>query len=187
MALPQEKGYTEEDYYNLPENVRAELIDGQFYNMSSPSRVHQELLMELSATILNYIKAKGGSCRVYPAPFAVKLFNDRTNIVEPDISVICDPKKLTAKGCNGAPDWIIEIVSPSNASHDYITKLVMYHNAGVREYWIVDPQNDEIHVYNMADGTFTTKTYSFHDTVKAGVYDDLSIDFSSLNFDILNI
>ncbi len=175
MASPQEKIYTEEDYYSLPEYVRAELIDGQFYNMSAPNRFHQEILMELSATIRNYIKEKGGSCHVYPAPFAVKLFNDKKTVVEPDISVICDTKKLTDKGCSGAPDWIIEIVSPSNASHDYITKLVMYHSAGVREYWIVDPQNDEIHVYNMADGAFATKTYSFHDTVKAGIYDDLSM------------
>jgi len=112
------------------------------------------------------------------------LYHDKTTIVEPDISVICDTKKLTEKGCSGAPDWIIEIVSPSNASHDYITKLNMYHNAGVREYWIVDAQNDEIHVYNMADETFTTKTYSFHDTVKTGIYDDLSIDFSRMDFGI---
>ena len=185
MALPQEKNYTEEDYYNLPENVRAELINGQFYNISSPpSRIHQERLMELSGTIRNYIKTKGGPCRVYPDPFAIKLFHDRTNIVEPDISVICDKNKLIDKGCSGAPDWIIEIVSPSNPSHDYITKLSMYHDAGVREYWIVDPQNSEIHVYNMEDGTFTTKTYSFHDTVKVGIYDDLSIDFSSLDIDV---
>lgn len=184
MALPQEKGYTEEDYYNLPKDVRAELIDGQFYNMSSPSRVHQELLGAMYVAIANYIKAKGGSCRVYPAPFAVKLFNDRTNIVEPDISVICDPKKLTAKGCSGAPDWIIEIVSPSNPSHDYITKLGLYHDAGVREYWIVDPQNKNIYVYNMEAETFILNAYSFHETVNAGIYDDLSIDFSSFDFDM---
>lgn len=184
MASSQEKSYTEEDYYNLPEDARTELIDGQFYNMSSPGRVHQELLMELSATIFNYIKAKGGSCRVYPAPFAVKLFNDRTNIVEPDISVICDKNKLTDKGCSGAPDWIIEIVSPSNPSHDYITKLSMYHDASVREYWIVDPQNKKIYVYNMEEETFILNAYSFHDTVEVGIFDDLSIDFSSLDLDV---
>lgn len=184
MALPQEKSYTEEDYYNLPEDIRAELIDGQFYNMASPSRVHQELLIELSAAIFNYIKTKGGSCRVYPAPFAIKLFNDRTNIVEPDISVICDRNKLTDKGCSGAPDWIIEIVSPSNPSHDYITKLSLYHDAGVREYWIVDPQNKKIYVYNMEGETFILNAYSFHDTVKARIFEDLSIDFSSLDFDV---
>ena len=173
--------YTEEDYYNTPEDCRAELIDGQFYNMASPSRIHQDILMEIAATIRNYIKSKGGSCRVYPAPFAVKLFDDSKNIVEPDISVICDPNKLTDKGCSGAPDWIVEIVSPSDPRHDYITKLNLYNNAGVREYWIVDPKNNEIHVYNLADENFTTKTYSFNDTVKAGIYEDLSIDFSNID------
>lgn len=184
MALPREKFYTEEDYYNLSEDVRAELIDGQFYNMSAPSRFHQEILGAMYVTIANYIKEKGGSCRVYPAPFAVKLFNDKTTIVEPDISVICDTKKLTDKGCSGAPDWIIEIVSPSNPSHDYITKLGMYHSAGVREYWIADPQNNEIHVYSMESDAFATKTYSFRDTIKSGIFDDLSIEFSDFDFNV---
>ena len=98
--------YTEEDYDNLPENVRAELIDGQFYYMSAPSRIHQTILSELHIAIGTYIKSQGGSCRVYPAPFAVKLFEDRDTVVAPDISVICDRDKLTDKGCSGAPDWI---------------------------------------------------------------------------------
>lgn len=173
--------YTEEDYYNTPEGCRIELIDGQFYNMASPNRIHQEILGTLYVTISNYINSKGGPCHVYPAPFAVKLFDDIKNIVEPDISVICDPNKLTDKGCSGAPDWIVEIVSPSDPKHDYIVKLNLYYNAGVREYWIVDPRNNEIHVYNLDNENFTTKTYSFNDTVKAGIYDDLLIDFSKLN------
>ena len=182
MSLPQLKTYTEEDYYNLPEDVRAELINGQFYDMSAPSRIHQEILGSMYVAISNYIQSKGGPCRVYPAPFAVKLLNDKKNIVEPDISVICNPDKLTDKGCNGAPDWIIEIVSPSNPSHDYITKLSLYHDAGVREYWIVDPQSKYIHVYNMETGNLDV--YSFNDTVKASIYDDLLIDFSSIDLDV---
>ena len=138
MPLAQAKIYTEEDYYNLPENVRAELIEGKLiYNQAAPSRIHQAILMELSGTIRDYLKSKSGTCRVYPAPFAVKLMENRKTIVEPDISVICDKSKLTDRGCTGAPDWIIEIVSPSNSSHDYILKLNLYANAGVREYWIV--------------------------------------------------
>ncbi len=119
-ALTHTVTYTEKDYYNLPENVRAELINGQFYYMSAPSRLHQQILGFLFNQIANYIRTNKGSCEVYPAPFAVKLFNDNKTIVEPDISVICDPKKLTDRGCSGAPDWIIEIISPSTASHDYI-------------------------------------------------------------------
>ncbi len=111
MPLAQAKIYTEEDYYNLSENVRAELIEGNLiYNQAAPSRIHQAILSELHTVINNYIKSKGGSCRVYPAPFAVKLRENCKTIVEPDISVICDKNKLTDRGCTGAPDWIIEIV-----------------------------------------------------------------------------
>lgn len=180
MALAQTKTYTEDDYYSLGEKVRAELIDGQFYYMAAPSRLHQEILSGLHAAVYNYIKSKGGSCKVYPAPFAVKLFKDNKNIVEPDISVICDPSKLTDKGCSGAPDWIIEIASPSNPSHDYVKKLNLYLDAGVREYWIVDPRYNKVYVYNMESDRFILNEYSFTDTIKAGIYEDLYIDFPSL-------
>lgn len=117
MELPQalqEENHTEDDYYGLPENIRAELIDGHFYNMAAPSRIHQKILGYLYNKTTNYIDAKDGVCEASPAPFAVRLFNDRKTIVEPDISVICDRDKLTDRGCSGAPDWIIEIVSPGN-------------------------------------------------------------------------
>ena len=179
MSTLQLKSYTEEDYYNLPEDVRVELINGQFYDIPFPNRMHQEILGELIFVISNYIKSQNGLYHVYPARFAVKLFNDDKTIVEPDISIIFDATKLTEKGCSGAPDWIIEIVSPSNPSHDYITKLSLYHDAGVREYWIVDPQSKYIHVYNMETGNLGV--YSFGDTVKACIYDDLFIDFSSID------
>lgn len=107
----QFKSFTEDDYYRLGENVRAELIDGKFYYMASPSRLHQEILSALHAAIHSYIHSKESSCKVYPAPFAVKLFDNSRIIVEPDISVICSPDKLTDKSCTGAPDWIIEIVN----------------------------------------------------------------------------
>ena len=123
MEVVQPKRYTEEDYYKLPEEIRAELIDGQFYYMAAPSRMHQKILMELSGTIRDYIRLGKSSCEVYPAPFAVKLFQEKSTIVEPDISVICDADKLTDQGCTGVPDWIVEIVSPSTSSHDYIRKL----------------------------------------------------------------
>ena len=182
MALAQLKTYTEGDYYNLPEDIRAELIDGQIYYMSAPSRIHQEILNSINNTIYNYIRSKNGNCKVYPAPFAVKLFqDDDKNIVEPDISVICDPNKLTERGCTGAPDWIIEIVSPTNPSHDYVKKLNLYLDAGVREYWIVDPRYSKIYVYNMESNNFIVNEYSFSDTIKAGIYEDLYIDFPSLD------
>ena len=171
--------YTEEDYYNLPDDVRAELINGQFYNMASPSRIHQEVVHFFDMKIGNYINSKNGSCKIYPAPFAVKLFNDKKTIVEPDISVICDKNKLTDRGCSGAPDWIVEIISPSNPTHDYVRKLNLYANAGVREYWIVDPLEKEVAVYFFEKNSFPV-SYTFDDTIKVNIYDDLYIDFQEL-------
>ncbi len=180
-ALAHANLYTEEDYYNLPENVRAELINGQIYYMAAPSRIHQEILMFLSKTIANYIDSKKGPCKVYPAPFAVKLFSeDDRNVVEPDISVICDPNKLTDRGCTGAPDWIVEIVSPSNSSHDYIRKLNLYADAGIREYWIVNPIKESIFVYHLEETKFEAAAYTFQDKIKVNIYDDLWIDFPGL-------
>ena len=181
MEFAQLIHYTEEDYYNSSEDVRAELIDGQFYDMASPSRIHQEILGFLFLGISSYIRSKKGDCRVYPAPFAVKLFEDNNKtIVEPDISVICDPKKLTPRGCTGAPDWIIEIVSPSTASHDYIRKLKLYADAGVKEYWIVDPDKKSVYVYHLEEDKFEVTTFTFQDKIKANIYEDLWIDLKEL-------
>jgi Uma2 family endonuclease len=185
MAIPQERFYTEEDYEKLPENIHAELIDGKIYDQAAPSRRHQDILMELAGTIRDYIKAKGGKCKVYPAPFFVKLFEDGEThgitIVEPDISVICDRDKLTKRGCEGAPDWIIEIVSPGNASHDYIRKLALYEDAGVREYWIVNQEKKIILVYHLGQENFEVSHYTFGDNIKAGIFEDLSINFKELD------
>ena len=179
MPLPQERIYTIDDIYALPEGTRAELIDSQMYMVAPPSRAHQDILMFLSKTIANYIDSKKGACKVYPAPFAVFVNGEDEPYLEPDISVICDPNKLNDKGCSGAPDWIIEIVSPSSKRMDYYTKLTMYRAAGVREYWIVDPVKKTIIVYDMEhdDGPSLN---SFNDKIKVNIYNDLEIDFSTL-------
>lgn len=170
--------YTTEDIYALPDGQRAELIDGAIYNMSPPGRIHQKLVNKLSQKITNYIDSKKGLCEVYPAPFAVFLNNDDSTYVEPDISVICEPQKLNDKGCNGAPDWIIEIVSPSSKRMDYMIKLFKYRTAGVREYWIVDPLKNLIITYSFEANTM--EYYGFTDKIKAGIYEDLEIDFSEI-------
>ena len=131
---PQLETITLEQYEALPENRRAEVFDGIVYDMASPSQIHQTLSMELSNTLYNYLKNKKGSCQVFSAPFDVKLSDRPLTIVQPDIMVIRDKNKLDGKRCNGAPDFIIEIVSPANPSDDYIRKLYHYKNAGVREY-----------------------------------------------------
>lgn len=179
MALPKERTYTIDDIYALPEGQRAELIDGQMYMMAPPNRMHQRLIMELSFSIRDYIRDKNDTCEVYPAPFAVFLMEDNTNYVEPDISVICDKNKLTDKGCNGAPDWIIEIVSPSSRKHDYLTKSVKYEIAGVREYWIVDPEKQRITIYRY-EVDAAPMIAGFEQPIKVGIYDDLEITIADL-------
>lgn len=177
-ALAQETIYTVDDIYNLPEGSRAELLDGQIYYMSPPNRKHQTIARELFSSINSYIKSSKGTCESFFAPFAVFLNEDDINYVEPDISVICDPNKLTDKGCFGAPDWIIEIVSPGSRRMDYFTKLFKYRTAGVREYWIVDPDKNRILVYDFESEN--TGDYTFSDSVKVGIYDDLYINFSDV-------
>lgn len=179
MPLPKEHVYTMDDIYNLPDGTRAELIDGQIYYMAPPNTRHQRILSFLHAVIYNHIQAEGGSCEVFPAPFAVYLFADDSKYLEPDISVICDRDKLDEYGCKGAPDWIIEIVSPSSKAMDYYTKLALYREAGVREYWIADPLRQVIIVYNIEndDGPVI---HSFTDSIPVRIYPGFSIDFSSL-------
>ena len=115
---------------------------------------------------------------VWKEPFAVFLNADDKTYLEPDISVICDKNKLTEEGCKGAPDWIIEVVSPSSKQRDYIKKMIKYNMAGVREYWIVDNDKDRIMVYNFEHDEM--EEYSFSDNVKAGIYENFKIDFSEI-------
>lgn len=177
-AVQQMKKCTIEDIYTLPEGQRAELFDGQLYMMAPPYRQHQDILNYILTEINLYIRSKNGKCRVYPAPFAVFLNADEKTYVEPDISVICDQEKLTKRGCNGAPDWVIEIVSQASRRMDYMIKLFKYQKAGVREYWIVDPKKKCIIVYNFEHQNMME--YCFSDLVRAGIYEDCTIDFSKL-------
>jgi len=167
MTLPQERIYTTDDIYNLPDGERAELIDGQIYYIAPPTRRHQLIAGNLFTIINTYIKSRGGSCEPYIAPFAVFLNADDKNYVEPDISVICDKSKLT------------DIVSSGSRRMDYYTKLFKYRTAGVCEYWIVDPDKKRITVYDLEHGDIDE--YSFSDTINVGIYPDLCIDFNNIN------
>lgn len=172
-AKQQEKIYTIEDIYALPEGKRAELIDGQIYYMSAPGLTHQRILGRLYHMIADYVNGHDGKCEVLPAPFAVFLKEDDINYLEPDISVICETSKLDENGCHGAPDWVIEIVSPSSRSRDYIRKLLKYGTAGVREYWIVDPEKQTVTVYNFEKDLM--EQYSFQEDIPVGIYEDFTI------------
>ena len=178
-ALPQPEIITLEQYEALPEDKRTEVFDGISCDMASPSKEHQTILTELLVALRNYVREKDGRCSVFPAPFDVKLSDRPLTIVQPDLMIVCDKSKLDGKRCNGAPDFIIEIVSPENPSDDYIRKPYYYKNAGVREYWIVDPRRKTVTV-NYFEGDLLNIQYSFDSTIKVNIYHDLYINFSDI-------
>lgn len=179
MPLLKPNTYTADDYWNLPEGERAELIDGQLYAMAPPIRIHQKLVSQFTKIFGEYIDAHQGFCEVYPAPFAVNLNADDKTYVEPDVSVICDKNKLDERGCNGAPDLIIEVVSPSSRKHDYSIKNTLYSQAGVREYWIVDPEKERTTIYRYEEDAAPT-IIPFERDIPVGIYQELSINISEL-------
>lgn len=168
--------YTVADIEALPVDVRAELIDGElFVRMEAPLTEHQSILMAMSLQVALYIGRKKGKCHVFPGPFGVYIKKDNHNFVEPDITLICDDEKLDRKGCHGAPDLVIEVVSPSNRKMDYVRKLALYREAGVREYWIADPKHKQVTVYDLEHGK-EPELHPFSERIKVGIYDDLYLD-----------
>lgn len=183
MALKKEAWKTVADMEALPEGTMVELIDGVIYDMAAPTVVHQRLVSFLTRKIGNYIDGKNGACEVFPSPFDVQLDKDDYTLVQPDVSVICDRTKLdNGKRCIGAPDWIIEIVSPSTGTIDYSIKLDKYRTAGVREYWIIDPAAERILIYYFENGGYQILPLKSSATV--GIYPDFEIDFSTLALSI---
>ena len=172
-AVRKSDGYTVNDIYALPDGERAEVMDGTIYYMAPPGRFHQQISMFLTNKISRYIEEHQGGCEIYAAPFAVFLNKDDRNYLEPDISVICDTSKLDEKGCHGAPDWVIEIVSPSSRTRDYFKKLFKYRSAGVREYWVVDPAKKAVNVYQLEHET--GGEYFFGEDVPVGIFEGFSI------------
>lgn len=183
------KTYTYDDYLKFTEDEIVEIIDGRISAMSpAPTRIHQEIIIEIASEIRNYIKSNNGNCKVYPAPFDVVLKNENEdtknskNIVQPDISVICDKNKLTDKGCVGSPDMIVEVASPSNLRDDYIKKLNLYERFKIREYWIVNPMNKSILIYTLTDNGYgAPNMYTFNDKIKVSIFENLEIDFKLFN------
>lgn len=173
--------YTVADIEALPEEVRAELIDGElFVRMEAASERHHDIQAGLGFQIELYIQRKKGKCRVYSTGLGVRIKKDIHNYVVPDIALICDSEKLDQKGCFGAPDLVLEVVSPSNRKMDYVRKLALYREAGVREYWIVDSKHEQVTVYCWEQSDQTT-LYPFTERIKVGVYDDLYLDIANLH------
>ena len=187
MPLPAPKArYTFADCLTWGESQHIEIINGEAVMMAPPTRIHQEILMELSRQLANFLEGK--KYKVYPAPFAVRLLekdgdapDDVDTMVEPDISVVCDHDKLDEYGCKGAPDLVVEILSPSTQRNDRLTKFNLYQRTGVREYWIVDPENKNIQVF-LLDGNalHPHEVYSEKDIAKVNVLDGCFIELSKV-------
>lgn len=188
MVQPVEKeSYSFADYLTWDENDRYEIIYGDAVMMAPPKRIHQEVLTGIFKQIANFLDDK--PCKIYPAPFGVRLFeqdgdspDDVDTVVEPDISVVCDRSKLDDYGCKGAPDMVIEILSPSTLRHDRIVKLDLYQRAGVREYWIADPQNRSIEVYlrDENDHLKPQEVYTANDTAKVTALDGCTVELGKV-------
>ncbi|OGK04804.1 MAG: hypothetical protein A2W80_16130 [Candidatus Riflebacteria bacterium GWC2_50_8] len=177
--------YSYADYLNWPNDERFELIDGIIYNMNAPLRIHQKISMELCRQLATFFLGK--TCEVYAAPFDVRLpklspkDDDIYDVIQPDISVICDPKKLDEKGCLGAPDLVVEVLSSSTSSHDHIRKRALYERTGVKEYWLVDPNNRTVMVYKLVNGIYQKlEGYYDHETVTSGLFPELSLDLKTV-------
>ena len=174
--------YTLDDYYALPDERRVELIDGVFYDMSAPAVIHQKILGELFILFRECMDTHDGECEVYLSPCDVRLDMDNRTMVQPDLLVICKDYDLGAKCFDGAPDLVLEILSPSTRSKDMLLKLYKYQNAGVKEYWIIDPEHDTVLVYDFREDNYYPEKYDFDSVIPIHISDGTcSIDFSRVN------
>lgn len=179
IAKPEGE-YTLEDYYALPEERRVELIDGFFYDMAAPTSIHQILATRLWSIFDFYIRSNKGTCRALLSPLDVQLDCDDRTMVQPDVIVLCDEEKLQYRGIVGAPDLVVEIISHYSAKRDTVIKLHKYMEAGVREYWIVDPERQKVIVYHFEEEDMPV-IYGFDAKVPVRIFDGrCEVDFSEL-------
>lgn len=187
--LIRESSYTYEDLLSWDDGVFYELYDGIPVIMESPSDIHQTISMELARQLANFLMGK--KCRVFSAPFDVRLFEqpgdtpkDVDTVVQPDLTVVCDQSKIDRRGIHGAPDLVVEITSPSTRRYDRLLKLNRYMRAGVREYWIVDPAERLVWVYTLENGFYHAATVYSADSVQpavpVGVLEGCEIDLSTV-------
>jgi len=178
-ASKKQGEYTTEDYYALPEDRRVELIDGVFYDMSSPSFVHQRIVLEIFSQIKSYIDARNGACVVLTAPLDVRLDCDNKTIVQPDVIILCDKKKIMRWGIMGAPDFLAEVLSPSTKRKDAVKKLSKYIAAGVREYWMIDPDKRKLVIYRI-EADELPEVYGLTGKAQIGIFEELWIDLDRI-------
>lgn len=188
MPVPNEKTYyTYADYLSFEDDERMEIINGEIVMMSSPGTIHQRISTELLRQFADFLDGK--PCEVFSAPLDVRLFEkagddpkDVDTVVQPDILVVCDKNKIDDKGIKGAPDLVVEILSPSTQSHDCFVKLNLYQQAGVREYWIADPETETVRVFLLDDeGIYrTAKAYKRTDIVKVSTLNGCFIELGKV-------
>ena len=173
--------YTLKDYLALPDEQRVELIDGVFYDMSAPTTVHQAVGGYIYKLLLDHVLSKGGLCFPFMSPVDVQLDEDDRTVVQPDVLIICDRSKFRNGRVFGAPDFLAEVLSPSTRKKDMYLKLWKYKNAGVREYWIIDPQEKQILVYDLENDSLP-QHYTFADTVPVGIWHgECMVDFAAMD------
>jgi Uma2 family endonuclease len=179
LAYDTDRKWTYADYkdWDLGPRERYELIDGVAYAMSAPNTEHQTISMTLSVEFYNFLKGK--KCQVLAAPFDVRLFYEEDEsddtVVQPDLLVVCDPGKLGKEGCRGAPDLVVEILSPSNTVLEMLRKIRVYQDAGVRECWVIDPAKKAVLIYFLSEGRYRTRELGPRDTAASGALPGLEI------------
>ena len=180
LAKAEGERWTYADYKNweLKPGERYEVIRGEAYAMSAPSAFHQSMLMELSRQVANFLAGK--PCKAYPAPYDVRLFYEEDEsddtVVQPDLSVVCDREKRGKEGCRGAPDFVAEILSPSNTAIEMQRKLDLYRDAGVREYWVLDGEGKTAKAYLFDGDATAARSYGENDRAPVAVLEGLFIE-----------
>ena len=183
-AVAEEQYFTYADYkaWELKPRERYEIIYGVAYAMSAPNTIHQQISIALASEFFTFLKGK--PCKAFHAPYDVRLFYEEDEsddtVVQPDVMVICDPKKIGEEGCRGAPDLVVEILSPSNNVFEMERKLKLYREAGVREYWVVDPKNKHISIYRLKGKDYILQTSSIQDSVQSEILPGLEISLTEL-------
>lgn len=162
--------YTIEDYRALPDEQRVELIDGYFYDMAAPTTFHQLMAGEVHRQIANYIMDEGGACTPFISPIDVQLDNDEKTMIQPDVIIVCKPEQIVRRNIMGAPDFVLEVISPGTKRRDYVMKLSKYEKAGVREYWIVDPYKKRVMVYAF-QSEVSPSIYPIDAQIPVNIYD----------------
>ena len=179
-GMKKQGEYTVKDYYSITGDGRAELIDGVIYYLSAPSGLHQTITAKLYMMLDSYIEKKKGDCFTGIAPYDVDLLVNNSNLVQPDVFVVCDRDKITKQEIKGAPDFVIEVLSEKNRKNDLVKKYTKYEEAGVREYWIIDPETQKVIVYIFEDDRFP-KIYGFGDQIPVYIFgDDCVIDMNEI-------